>query len=99
MLVWNGTIQNGILDRAFQTSDFTARLQIEYLHDFGSVYGRLEVPDTVFFFQIFQLLSHQLEIIQEALLAGFVFGSNVCFAKHHQVVDVITGFEEQAAYG
>ena len=23
------------------------------------------------------------------MLAGFVFGSNVCFAKHHQVVDVL----------
>ena len=69
------------------------------MHDFRSVYRRLEVPNTVFLFQILQFLAHQLEIVQEALLAGFVLRGDVGLAEHHQVVDVVAGLKQQTAYG
>ena len=70
VFVRNHPVEDGVLDGTFQAADFTARLEVEHVHDFSSVYRRLEVPDTVFLFQILQFLAHQLEIVQEALLGG-----------------------------
>lgn len=65
MLIRDDSIQYGILDRTFQTAYFTAGLQVEYPHNFFSVYRRLEIAYPVFFFQVFQLLAYQFEVIQE----------------------------------
>lgn len=99
MFIWNHSIQDSILYRTFQTTDFAAGLQIENFHNFSTIYRRLEISDTVFFLQIFQFLTNQLEVIKEALLTDFILRCNICFAQQHQVINIVTGFEKQASYG
>lgn len=80
MFIRDDSIQYGILDRTFQTAYFTAGLQVEYPHNFFSVYRRLEIAYPVFFFQVFQFLAYQFEVIQEFLFSCFIF--EVMSASH-----------------
>ena len=73
MLVGYYSVKYRIFDGTFQASDFPARLQIEYMHDFTSVHWRLEIADTVFLFKVFELLAYQLEVVEETLFACLVF--------------------------
>ncbi len=98
IFIRNHSIQDCIFNSTLQNSDLTTRFQAENLHNFFSAHRWLEVADTIFLFQILQFLSNQLEIIQETLFTFHILGSNIRFAKHHQVVNVITRFKEQTAY-
>ena len=99
MFIRDDSIQYGILDRTFQTAYFTAGLQVEYPHNFFSVYRRLEIAYPVFFFQVFQFLAYQFEVIQEFCFRASFFVSDVRFAQHHQVVNIISGFKKQTSHG
>lgn len=80
MFIRDDSIQYGILDRTFQTAYFTAGLQVEYPHNFFSVYRRLEIAYPVFFFQVFQLLAYQFEVIQNFCFRASFF--EVMSASH-----------------
>ena len=99
ILIGDNSIQNSILYRTFQSTDFTTGLQAESFHDLFPTHRRLEITDTVLFFKVFQLLANQLEVIQKSLLALHVFRSDIRFAKCHQVVDIIPRLKKQTAYG
>ena len=83
MLIRDDSIQYGILDRTFQTAYFTAGLQVEYPHNFFSIYRRLEIAYPVFFFQVFQLLAYQFEVIQEFLFSCFIFAETAVPRNFH----------------
>ena len=99
MVVGDDTIQYGIFNGTFQLTHLGARGQVEGTHDFLPIYGRLEVAYAVALLQVFQLLTDELEVGQEAALALRVFGSDVGFAQRHKVVNIITRLKKQAAHG
>src|SRR3712207_9212517 len=75
VFIGNHAVEYGVFYGSFQRAYLPARLQTEGFHDFLSAHRRLEVTDTVFLFQVFQLPPHQLKIIEEALLAFQVLRS------------------------
>ena len=99
VLVGNNAVEDGVLDRFLEDADFTRRSEAVASHDLVAVDGRLEVADAVALLEVDELLTHELEIVEESLLALLVLRRDVSLAQEHQVVDVVAGLEEEASHG
>ena len=96
VVIGNDAVQYGILDSAFQRAHLPAGRQIECFHNLLTADRRLEVTDAVALLQVLQLLAHQLEVVQEALLTLHVLGSDIGLAQGHKVVYVIARLKQKA---
>ena len=99
MFVGDISVEDGILDVSLQCTDFAAGREAEDFHDFLAGDGGLELADAVALLQVDEFLTHQLEVVEEALLALGILRGDVRFAEQHQVVNVVARLEEQTAHG
>ena len=98
-IIPDNAIKDCLFDGIFYISDGFAGWELECFHDFFSADRRLEIPDGILLFNLFQFLAHDLEVCQKAAYFLLIFGGDVRFCESHQVVDIVTRIKKQAAYG
>ena len=94
MFVGDDTIEDGIFYSGLKNTDFAARRQMEIFHNFFTANGRLEIADAVTLLQIHKFLTHELEVIEKALLTLLVLAGDVSLTQQHQVVNIIACLKE-----
>ena len=99
VVVGNFAFQDSFLDGIFDYTHWLWWTYAEGFHDHFTRNGWLPVADAVCFFYFLATLPYQFKILQVTLYFKAVLGSNVRFAKLHQVVKIFACIKQQTANG
>ena len=88
-VVFDFSVEDGILDVGFEDAHLLALGEAKHLHDLMAVDARLEQTLVVLLLECLYLLPDDAEIVEEALLSRHVLAGDVRLAKKHQLVDIV----------
>ena len=98
VFIGNDAVENRILDRSLQLTHDRAGFKMKNLHDLIAFDRRLEITNPVSLLQLHHLLSYQLIVPMESGFFLLVTTRDIRIAEQHQILYIISGFEEQTAY-
>ena len=98
VFIGNNTIEDGVLDSHLDGAHFSARGEVERLHNLFAHDGWLEIADAVAFFEFHHLLPYELVVGAESAHFLLVFGRDVGITENHEVVDIIACLKKQTTY-